>query len=397
MPCGWPPEGRQRSSLAPTLNMALSRRTSTRVVNHSRKNSSSTHSGSDLERRTSFGSSDYRSTTLEPNNIIVEDQQMDDERWSRLAFSLGIPFGVSYRRSAAASRFAQQVRNRSDVSGKDMKELLLPLLVSIAKDHKAMKCRTDTAFYRDGVPDEVPDFEVEDGWKMHLPTPRPTITMGYSKGSFTPRELELQQGIIVNSKNEPCDLHKLSQPLPDVFWPFLVVEIQEDSMLAARNACAGAAATCNNALMIFAAAAEEPHKVYSDMNFLWNMSKAAQSFSLAINGKTACLNTHNSEGCLPHAVAVIRTYQLDNESEVEALAARLGSILVWAENCRLRSVYDLLANFDRRVQLAQMAANMSEDRYTPSELATFGIVPKSRMTVIKEVFVESLPRWARPY
>ncbi|KAK5242308.1 hypothetical protein LTR40_007014, partial [Exophiala xenobiotica] len=364
---------------------------------HSRNASSSTTTSSLSERRTSFGSCNYRSIILEPNHIIVEDQQMDDERWSRLAFALGIPFGDSCRPSPAATKFAQQMNSRRTVSSKEATELLISLLVSIAKDHTNMKCRTNTTFYRDGVPDEVPDFEIDDGWKMQLPTPRPAITLGYSKTSFTTHQLELQQGIIANSKNEPCDLHKLSQPVPDVYWPFFVVEVLEDSMLAARNACAGSAATCNNALMIFAGAAQEPQKAYHDMNFLWNLSKAAQSFSLAINGKTACLNTHNSEGCLPHAVAVIRTYRLDDENEVEALAARIGSILVWAENCRLQSIHDLLTNFDRRVKLAQNTVDKSNDWYAPSELANFGVVPKSTMTVIREVLAESLPRWARTY
>ncbi|KIW60761.1 hypothetical protein PV05_00954 [Exophiala xenobiotica] len=377
--------------------MPLSRPRSLSIGRHSRKASSSTTTSTLSDRTASFGSCNYRSTILEPNHIIVEDHQMDDERWSRLAFALGIPSGDSCCPSPAATKFAQQINSRRTVSNKEMTELFIPLLVSIAKDHENMKCRTNTAFYRDGVPDEVPDFEIEDGWKMQLPTPRPAITLGYSKTSFTPHQLELQQGIIANSKDEPCDLHKLSQPVPDVYWPFFVVEVLEDSMLATRNACAGSAATCNNALMIFAGAAQEPQKVYHDMNFLWNLSKAAQSFSLAVNGKTACLNTHNSEGCLPHAVAVIRTYRLDDESEVEALAARIGSIFYWAENCRLHSIYDLLTNFDKRVQLARNTANKSEDWYAPSELANFGVVPKSRMTIIREVLAESLPSWARMY
>ncbi|KIW99947.1 uncharacterized protein Z518_10875 [Rhinocladiella mackenziei CBS 650.93] len=374
--------------------MPIPKKPTTSLSRHSRQVSSSTKS-TVSGRRTSFGSSDYRSTTLEPNHIIVEDEQMDDERWSRLAFALGMPYGESSRSSTEARKLAQKVKSRRSVSSREMTELLVPLLVSIAKNHKMIKCRTNTLFHRDGVPDEVPDFEVEEGWKMQLPTPKPSVTIGYSSRAFTSHQIELQQGIIANNQNEPCDLSKLSQPVPDVYWPFLVIEIQDESMLAARNAAAGSAATCNNALMVFAGAAQEPEKNYHDVNFLWGLSKAAQSFSLAINGKTACLNTHNSEGCLPHAVAAIRTYRLDDEKEVEAMASRISSILVWAENCRLPSIGDLLNTFDKRVQLAKDSLTQGRDSYAPSELANFGVTPKTRMTIIKSVLAESLPRWAR--
>lgn len=309
---------------------------------------------------------------------------MDDERWSRLAFALGMPYGETSRASFTARKFVEKIRSRRFVGSKEMTELLIPLLASIAKDHKTMKCQTQTLFHRDGVPDEIPDFEIEDGWKMQLPTPKPAITLGYSKTVFTSHQLELQQGIISNSKNEPSDLHKLSQPVPGVYWPFFVVEADDESMLAARNACAGSAATCNNALMIFAGATQEPQKSHRDVDLLWSLSKAAQSFSLAINGRTACLNTHNSAGCLPHAVAVIRTYRLDDEKEVEAMAARISSILIWAGNSRLQSICDLIYTFGQRVRLAKNTIALSEDLYAPTELVNFGVVSKTRMGIIKE-------------
>lgn len=349
------------------------------------------------ERRASFGSSDYRFTTLEPNHIIVEDEQMDEERWSRLAFALSMPCKELRRSSPEARRFAQQIKKRSNsISSRQLADLLSPLLSSILKPTKKLRYQTGMLFHRDSVPDEVPDFEVENGWKMHLPTPKPTFTIGYSSKAFTSHQLELQQGIISNSRNEPCDLNKVSQPLSDVYWPFFVVEVQDESMLAARNACAGSAATCNNGLMIFAAAAEPPHRVLHDTRFLWSLSQAVQSFSLAINGKTACLSTHNSEGCLPHAVAVIKTYRLDDEEEVEALASRLASIMVWGENCRLPSISDLLEKFAQRVRLPKTSETVSTHSYDPIELANFGTGQrKRRSTIIKDVLMESLPRWAR--
>jgi hypothetical protein len=322
---------------------------------------------------------------------------MDAERWSRLAFALSMPCRETRRTSPEARKFAIQMKKRnSNVSSKQVTEMIHPLLRSIVKQHKRIKCKRMVPFHRESVPDEVPDFEVEPVWKMQLPTPKPAFTLGYSQSAFDSHQLELQQGIIANNRNEPCDLHKVSQPVPDVYWPFFVVEAQDESMLAARNACAGSAATCNNGLMIFAGAAEEPRDQYIGMEFLWNLSQAVHSFSLAINGKTACLNTHNSEGCLPHAVAVIRTYRLDDEDDMEALASRIRSILVWAENCRLASIADLLEKFDRRVRLAKASATASDHCYDPLELADFGIASRKRTsTILKNMLVDGLPKWAR--
>lgn len=348
-------------------------------------------------REASLGSTEYRFATLEPNHIVVEDEPMGDERWSRLAFALSMPCREIRRSHPEARKFAIQMKKRgSDISSKQVTEMLHPLIRSIVKQHKQVKYKSMAQFHRESVPDEVPDFEVEPGWKMRLPTPKPAFTIGYSETAFNPHQLELQQGIIANNRNEPCDLHKVSQPIRDVYWPFFVVEAQDESMLAARNACAGSAATCNNGLMIFAGAAEEARDRYIDMKFLNKLSQAVQSFSLAINGKTACLNTHNAEGCLPHAVAAIRVYQLDDEDDMEALVSRIRSILVWAENCRLTSIADLMEKFERRVRLAKAPATVSGHCYDPLELADFGIASRKRTSaVIKNALMESIPKWIR--
>ncbi|KIW11917.1 hypothetical protein PV08_09190 [Exophiala spinifera] len=374
------------SSISLTLNL------------HGRRTSSSTKSSVSspgLDFSTPFGSPTYRTTTLEPNHIIVEDEQMDDERWSRLAFSLGIPFRDSYCTSPVSQKFAQQVSSRPSVSSKEVIELFSPLLASIAKDHDLMKYRNHHQFNREGVPDEIPDVEEDVVWKMQLPTPKPAFTLGYAASAFTYDEVELQQGVVPSSRNKPTRLHKLSQPVPDVYWPFFVVEAQGESMNAARNACAGSAATCNNALMIFAGVAKQPQRYYRDTGFLWNLNKAARSFSLAINGKTACLNTHNSEGCLPHAMATIRTYRLDDEREVSALASRICSIMVWAEHCRLQAILDLLDDFAGRVKLAKKSMTRPEEPYNSVQLSESNAVSRTRNGAVKNVILERLPHWVR--
>ncbi|KAK5044441.1 hypothetical protein LTR84_011255 [Exophiala bonariae] len=345
----------------------------------------------------SLGSKEYRFTTLEPNHIVVEDEPMDDERWSRLAFALSMPCKDIRRTNPEARKFAFQMkRQKSNVSSKQVTEMLHPLIKSIVKQHKTINCKRTAQFHRESVPDEVPDFEIEPGWKTQLPTPKPAFTLGYSESAFNSHQLELQQGIIANNRNEPCDLHKVSQPIPSVYWPFFVVETQDEAMLAARNACAGSAATCNNGLMIFAGAAEEHRDQYIDMKYVRNLSQAVQSFSLAINGKTACLSTHNSEGCLPHAVSAIRTYKLDDEDDMEALASRVRSILVWAENCRLSSITDLIEKFDRRVRMAKASTGSASHCYDPMELADFRMASSKRKSaIVKEVFMDGLAKWIR--
>lgn len=322
---------------------------------------------------------------------------MDDERWSRLAFALSMPCQEIRRTNPDARRFALHMkRQKSNVGSKQVTEMLHPLIRSIVKRHKTITCKRMAQFHRESVPDEVPDFEIEPGWKTQLPTPRPAFTLGYSESAFDAHQLELQQGIIANNRNEPCDLHKVSQPIPGVYWPFFVVEAEDESMLAARNACAGSAATCNNGLMIFAGAAEEHRDQYIDMKYVSNLSQAVQSFSLAINGKTACLSTHNSEGCLPHAVSTIRSYRLDDEGDMEALASRIRSILVWAENCRLSSIADLIEKFDRRVRSAKASTSSASHCYDPTQLAHFRIASSKRRSVIlKEVFMDGLAKWTR--
>jgi hypothetical protein len=70
-----------------------------------------------------------------------------------------------------------------------MTSLLLSLLIAVAKAHKTMECRTNALFHRDGMPDDVLDYEIEGWWKMQLPTPKPTIALGYSSGAFNAHKL----------------------------------------------------------------------------------------------------------------------------------------------------------------------------------------------------------------
>src|SRR4051794_33373273 len=65
--------------------------------------------GSDESR---YDKDDYRFTTLEPNRVFMEDGQMEEDEWSQLAFSLGMPTREMNTPGTEAKRFAQRVKQR---------------------------------------------------------------------------------------------------------------------------------------------------------------------------------------------------------------------------------------------------------------------------------------------
>jgi hypothetical protein len=236
---------------------------------------------------------------------------------------------------------------------------------------------------------------------MPLPVPRPNITVGFTPKVFDTHALELQSGIISNFHGEPCDLAKVSQPAADLFWPFFVIEVQEESVLAAQNACAGSASTCNNAFALLSEAADNVNCQKYGQRMFWSDQRAIHSFSLAVSGKVAALNIHTSNGGLSHRSSMIRMYSLDDELEIDALAARLSSIFIWAENTRLPNVMDLLANLDDLVKLEDK--DHLSDAFTNQNLIvpthgdrTYGTLsPKKRSLSFKAIFSQFSPTWIR--
>lgn len=300
-----------------------------------------------------FDKDDYRFTTLEPNQIFIEEGQMDEDEWSQLAFSLGMPTKDVDTPTVEAKRFAQKVRQRKKDPTIRVNDLLSTLFLAISKSHDKIDLKADTPFWREAVPQEVTDKDIEQGWSMQLPTPKPAFTFGYKSDAFRRRYHDLQNGIVNKESGEPCNLSQVSQPIPDLYWPFLVVEsrprAQVNAMKSARHACAGAGATCNNAIIILSNAAQRPNEYSTSPSLQWDTLKLAQTFSLAVDGRIACLSSHNSQGILPHAMKAVRCYNLEDEKEVQMLYFRLKSIMVWAENCRLLTLLEVLDRLDRRV------------------------------------------------
>jgi hypothetical protein len=283
----------------------------------------------------------------------MEDGQMDEDIWSQLAFSLGMPTRDVDTPTTEAKRFAQKVRQRTKDPNSRIDDLLAMLLLPIYKAHDKIDIKTDTPFWREAVPQEVTGKDIEQGWSMQLPTPKPAFTFGYRSVAFRQRYQDLQNGIVNKENGEPCNLSQVSQPIPEIYWPFLIIESRPrahpTAMKSAKHACAGAGATCNNAIILLSNAAQRPNEYSTSPSLQWDTLKLAQTFSLAVDSRVACLSSHNSQGILPHAMKAVRSYNLEDETEVQMLCSRLRSIMVWAENCRLHTILEVLDRLDRRV------------------------------------------------
>ncbi|OAP64610.1 hypothetical protein AYL99_00582 [Fonsecaea erecta] len=360
-----------------------------------------------------FASLYYRQHTLVPNRITVEEGQLCDERWSRHAFSMGMPFSDIYRPHPEARKFVQKMQKKPRMSNKHLADSLLPLIQTAMKSSKKLHLETDATFHPDAVPKGSPVGRISNSqtapWSMPLPIPKPNITVGFSSKNFTSHELELQDGIISDAQGEPCNLANISQPVRGsnvLCWPFFNVEIQHDSLDAAQNAAAGSGSTCNNGLALLAEAADEPLIQSRGRNLFWQSRRAVCSFSLSIHnnsgegGKLATLNLHSSEGGLSHTAAAIRTYDLCNERDVEYLLSRLGSIFVWAENCHLPQILTLLQTLDALVLLDSGREYVS-DSFPHDTMDTFtnpsgNVSPaRSKLGVIKSVLADISPKWLR--
>lgn len=348
-------------------------------------------------RASPLSSSYYRQQTLRSNNIILEEGSLDEERWSRQAFALGMPVGDIHRPNPEARKFAQKVQKRPHMSERQLTDLLLSLIQASTKSHRHLQVKANTTFHRVAVPNGSGSHSSHKPRSTPLPVPTPNIVVGYTQSTFTRHELELQNGLICNTNGEPCDLAQISQPISEVFWPFFVVDIQPESLSTAQNASAGSAATCNNALVLLAEATEASTVQRQGRECFWKSRRAMQSFSLSISGNLATLNLHSSQGGRLHHAAAIRSYYLEDERDMEALLSRIGSIFVWAENCRLASIQDLLQRLDNIVQLE--AREHVSDAFSNEKLISvteYGSVsPRRRFGGLKSMLAEISPKWTR--
>lgn len=315
---------------------------------------------------------------------------MDEDRWSDIAFSLGVSARPGQRHSNATRRLAQKMSKRTSVSPAQTCEQLKSFIDTLLSTCPTLSQQTKCSYHSDAVP-TVDAFR---NTVHRLPTPRPVISIGYCSDAFSETHRELQHGIIAGSTGEPCDLNRISQPVAGHFWPFLVVEVSDESMAAARRASAVSAATCNNALSLLAEAAWDYERDWSNSPSIFDR-RSAKSFSLSIHGKTASLGAHGTEGAVAHVASEVATYDLKNEDEVAALADRLHGIMVWAHYNRLAEVLSTLDRLDRKVHGGRSGSRVVVDghEFDPHCLKVLQLQAPRRPRRTKAALKAGLPSW----
>lgn len=337
-----------------------------------------------------LAANNLRSDVLESNNILLCDGVMREESWSDLAFSLGLPARGNPQSTVATRKCAQRVRKRKVHSAAQTYDLIKPFIESLTSTCLKLSQQNRCVYHGDAVP-TVNEFK---NTVNRLPIPKPVISVGYHKGAFSFGHDELQNGLITDQAGEPCDLKHISQPVLNHFWPFLIVEISDLSIAAARQDSAISAATCNNALVLLAGAAAENEKDWSSTSFAFDY-KFARSFSLSLHGKTAVLSTHCLETNALHVATEIARYQLDEDNDIASLADRLHSIMIWGEHNRLAEIMATLDQLDRKVHGPISGMSLTCDGYDfdPHCLKTLKLQPPKRPDRMKVVFKAGIPSW----
>ncbi|RMD43641.1 hypothetical protein DV735_g1419, partial [Chaetothyriales sp. CBS 134920] len=346
----------------------------------------------------SSATSDQRSDSRSSHDYGIDTSSMDEGQWCSLALALGLNPCDEEVPNLKASKLASKIKKASS-SEKEMVEMLTTLLLAIVAPYPRMLIARNSSFHREAVPAEMPEFGLDSRWTVRLSTPRPSIVIGYNPRVFTSHYVELQQGIIADPRGEPRDLGRISESIEGMYWPFFVVDVNEKSMVAARNGCAGATATCNNALMILGGAMINPEASHYDQDFITSLSTAVHSFSLSVSGRSASLMTHNSEGSVAEAVGIVRSYELDQAADLEALARRIRTILIWGQKTRLQAIMDLLDRLDQRVNFKEHATDQETVSKLPLELPDPSMgdakKKKSKKDVLETVLAGSMPSWSR--
>lgn len=331
-----------------------------------------------------------RSEILEPNNIALSEYAMDDETWSDLAFSLGLAAKEHRRFNVATQKLAQKMRKRKQHSSAQISDNIKAFIEALVLETPQLSQQSRCSYY----PDAVPTADSVRNTIHRLPTPKPTISVGYTRDAFSIAHDELQDGIISSPSGEPCDLKRISQPVANHFWPFLAVEISEQSLFAARAASAITTATCNNAISLLGNAAAVNEESWNNRTYTFD-EKFFRSFSLSIHGKIATLSTHSIDQCAAHISVPIASYQLDNESDVAVLADRLHGIIVWARYNRLSEIIAMLDHLDKKVHGNLSGTTIHGDGFDfdPHCLKALKLQPPRKPERMKVVLRASLPSW----
>lgn len=326
---------------------------------------------------------------------------------------MGMPYADSSCATPETRRFTNKVqkaiRSKGRLSEKQATEglnILIDAAITKARSNfpgarnnsndRKLVVKTGATFHREALSSPTSASTPQ------LPTPKPSLTVGFTSDTFNKHEHDLQTGLIASPSGSPYDLSMLSQPTPDCFWPFFLVECQKESLHTAHNAAASSAAACNTALTLLSNAAEDPSIHKRGRSISWTSRRMVESFSLSVSGTVASLNLHRLEAGTHHS-AMIRAYSLDDERDVEAMFSRLASVFIWAANLRLPRVVDLLENLDCVVKLEQREEIFHDDggllSVGNSVAARPGVSPalppKKLTSGLRSMFHELGPKWLR--
>lgn len=328
---------------------------------------------------------------LEPNNILLAEAPMSMEVWTSLAFSLGLEAKETRRSSPATQKLAQRSNKRKALSATNIIDNLNSFIESLTEPTAQLAQTSRKAFHHDAVP----SVDALKNTTRRLPVPKPSITLGYRQQLFLASHDELHEGLINGPSGEPCDLQRISQPIAHNYWPFLVVEVSDDSILAARQASAIAGATCNNAMAMLAGAASDDPRSWNGP--FTSSNHSARSFSLAVHEKSACLSTHHIESNEYHVSTVIANYRLNEPDDVACLAHRLHGIFVWARHNRLGELTAVLDQLSRKIHGSLPGVNLKSDPndFDPAYLRDLKMRSPRRPDRMKVVLRAGLPSWLK--
>ena len=285
---------------------------------------------------------DRNASTTSGNVAKVPDQKTTEKEWTSIAWSLGMPAADSHRPDLEAHKFAHRVQRKQQPTSQQILDHIGILVGRLRKAHPSIRHKKSAKFRWEGVPDP-------NALRFGLGAPQPGIIFGYRASTFSDSHLGLQAGFVTKDGGQPQPLERIAQIVPGVFWPFLVVECHDESMVSAQRACAAAATTCNNALAILARLTSAP-KDPLNLDSSWGWTRASMTFSLAIHDKTAYLNAHALRNGTVQNFNTVKAYRLYDGGDVECMTARIKSILVWADYARLQSIMELLSALSRNLR-----------------------------------------------
>jgi hypothetical protein len=351
-------------------------------------------------RTSTDGVSVSSSSSHVPESYPPKEPDLTLQKWQDIAESMGIKPFVAVHVTDESRKLAHKVTKRRKIESKHMKEIIWNAIAPLAARHPKLNVTPDSLFNREPIPNYAPRLESTANRRIGMLPSRPAVTAGYMPQTFTSHQRDLQHGLISDVDGAPRDLSRLSHVCKDTYWPCFVIEHHETSMHAACNFAIEGTATCNNALMTLASALLDPLAATPDERLVHLVNRSIASFAIAVYKKTSKLIVHYSEGFVAEGVGVVQTFNLESESDVAALLARIESIFEWAEKVRLRAVADLLDVLDRRVNFSECYKAQDTASKGPMDVPGVGRVAPAAISekkggLIKAVIGSSMPSWSR--